>query len=88
MPEIDDKTKEIIERKFIDYFGMTVEQFDELESDKQEELIQKAAKLRSKMKNTKHKGLHSKYRYDDIYTYYPIKTRETIKEKIKSILKK
>ena len=87
MFEMSDKTEKIVERKFMDYFGMTVEQFDELDFDTQQELIQKVAKLRNKMKR-KEKGVRAKFRFGEIFTYYPIENKENRKEKIKSIFKK
>ena len=51
MDDTDDKTQETLERKFIDYFGMTVEQFDKLDFDTQEYLIKQVAKRRRKEDN-------------------------------------
>ncbi|MBR3661031.1 MAG: hypothetical protein IKN63_03905 [Bacilli bacterium] len=51
MSEIDNQTREIVERSFIDFYGMTIEEFCRLELDKQEELILKVSKLRNKIKN-------------------------------------
>lgn len=69
--QMDDKTEEIIERKFMDYFQMTPDQFDELDFDTQEKLIRKAVILRKKTKKLEDK-IHSKYRFGEIFTYFPM----------------
>ena len=48
---MSNKAKEFIEETFMDYFQMTVDQFDNLDLDTQEELIRKALILRKKVKN-------------------------------------
>ena len=44
----NNKILEIPDRKFMDYFGMTVDQFGALDIDTQEVLIAKVQKLRKK----------------------------------------
>ena len=74
---MEDSNPHSLERKFIDYFGMTLDQFERLDFDKQEELIKKVAKLRHKIKNNE-----SKFCLKEFLTCYPI-FKKTISNKIK-----
>ena len=82
MLETDDKTKEMIEKKFVDYFQMTVDQFNKLEFDIQEQLIRKALWLQKKEKKLYSKE-NSKFRMGEIFTYFPIFTKDSSKIKRK-----
>ena len=57
--------KEIFENNFLDNFGMTIDQFERLDYDVQEEIIKRFLILNKKKKKNK---LHS----NDILNYYPI----------------
>lgn len=87
MHEMNDKTKEILEEKFVDNFGMTIDQFERLDFEVQEEIIKKVLILNKKMKK-KQSRLHFKRKFGEIFTYYPIFTKTKDKEKKLSIFKK
>lgn len=74
--------KEILENKFMTNFGMTIDQFERLDYEKQEELIKKVAKLRYKLEKKENK-LHSKFNIRELFTYYPIFTKTLGKRKNK-----
>ena len=75
--KIEDNNKEIFENKFMNSFGMTIDQFERLDFEKQEELIKKVTML-----NRKKKYL---FKLKEILERYPIfkKTSEERKKLIK-----
>ncbi|MBQ8891951.1 MAG: hypothetical protein IJ068_03695 [Bacilli bacterium] len=46
---MNDRTRRTLDQNFIDYFGMTLDQFSTLDIDTQEVLIRKVKKLRKKL---------------------------------------
>lgn len=80
--ETEDKTKEILENKFMTNFGMTIDQFERLDFETQEQLIKKVAKLRHKMEK---KAKNAQFRFGEVFTYYPIFAKTANKRKRKSI---
>ena len=63
------------EEKFKYYFGMTVEEFEQLDFYIQELLVKKVAILKHKSKNS------SKERFGEIFNYYPIFAKTLKKRK-------
>ena len=78
---MEDSTPDSLERKFMDNFGMTIDQFERLDFDEQEALIHKVSLLKHKMKK-KEQGIHSKFNFGEIFTYYPIFSK-TLKKRRK-----
>jgi len=76
---MEESTPDSLEQKFMDYFGMTIDQFERLDFYEQEELVKKVAIL--KHKRNKNKGLYSKFRFGEIFTYYPIFAKTLKKRK-------
>lgn len=62
------------ERSFLDDFGMTIDQFEKLDFDDQEKLVEKVSKYNKKKKK--------------LLNHYPIFAKTFEKNKIKSIFKK
>ena len=46
---MEDKTKNVLNNDFINYFGMTIDDFDRLDSDTKEILVRKVIKMRKKL---------------------------------------
>ena len=84
MKKMNITPRQKVEEDFMDYFNMTMEEFENLDYYTQEELIRKVSKLRNKLKKTE-QGVHAKYRFGELFAYYPIETEKNIKEKIKSL---
>lgn len=59
--------KEVLETKFMDSFGMTLDQFERLDFEVQEELIEKVNYINKKTKKEK-----IKFNINEILSYYPI----------------
>ena len=77
---MEESTPDSFERKFTDNFGMTIDQFERLDFDVQEELIKKVVKLRAKIKK-KEKRQISKLKLGEILSYYPIFEKTSDKRK-------
>lgn len=77
---MEESTPDSFERKFTDNFGMTIDQFERLDFDVQEELIKKVVKLRTKIKK-KEKRRISKLKLGEILSYYPIFEKTSDKRK-------
>ena len=60
-----EEEKSFLENKFVDYFQMSIDQFDDLDLETQEELIKKALILRKKVKKLESK-LNSKKRFSEV----------------------
>ena len=85
MLDDNNENKELLEYNFLKYLGMTLDQFEKLDFEVQNQLIKKVMKLEEKQKNKKQK-IHIKNVIDDIFNYYPI--FEKVTKKRKSLLKK
>ena len=68
--ELEDNNKEIFENKFMNSFGMTIDQFERLDFEKQEELIKKVTMLNRRKKHL--------FKLKELLERYPIfkKTKE------------
>ena len=82
------ETREIIEGQFIDYFNMTIEQFERLDYYSQKELINRGINLRKKQIKLKDK-LYEKNRFEEIFNLSSrVNDSENLKMKVLNIFKK
>ncbi len=77
---MEETTPDSIEQIFKNYFGMTIEEFEQLDFYIQELLVKKVAVLKHKSNK------NSKGRFGEIFNYYPIFAK-TLKKR-KSIFKR
>ncbi len=70
---MEENTPDSIERKFMDSFGMTIDQFERLDFDEQEILIKKVIFYNRKRNK-------AKFKLKEIFTHYPIFAK-TLKKK-------
>ena len=82
---MEDSNPDSFEKRFIDNFGMTIDQFERLDFYEQENLIKKVAQLQYKIKKNE-KKINKKFKIKEILFYYPIFTKTS--EKRKGLFKK